>query len=74
MTGPRRRSANVRGVWIALWVVLGVAGIIAIAIPAVHLFRHVRVLTREVRRVSRELKDASAALQQATDDMSRSRH
>jgi hypothetical protein len=60
-------------VWIALWVVLGVAGLIAIAIPAIRLFGHVRVLGREVRRVSRDLKDASAALQQATDEMSRSR-
>ena len=66
--------ANVRGVWIALWVLLGVAGLIAIAIPAARLFGHVRVLNREVRRVSRDLKDASAALARATEDMSRSRH
>ncbi|HEY3603822.1 MAG TPA: hypothetical protein VGL04_04055 [Sporichthyaceae bacterium] len=60
--------------WIALWVLLGVAGLIAIAIPAVRLFWHVRVLGREVRRVSRDLRDASAALQQASDDLPRNRH
>jgi len=60
-------------VWIALWVLLGVAGLIAIAIPALRLFRHVKVLSREVRRVSRDLKDAGAALARATEEMSRSR-
>jgi hypothetical protein len=61
-------------VWIAVWVVLGIIGLIAITIPAVRLFGHVRVLSREVRRVSRDLKDAGAALQQATEEMSRPRH
>jgi len=61
-------------VWIGLWVLIGVAGLIVVAIPAVHLFRHVRVLGREVRRISRELREASAALQQAAGDLSRTRH
>jgi hypothetical protein len=60
-------------VWIALWVMLGVAGLIAIAIPATRLFRHAKVLSREVRRVSADLQDASAALARATEDLSRSR-
>jgi hypothetical protein len=61
-------------VWIALWVLIGVAGLVIVAIPAIHLFGHVRVLGREVRRISRELREASAALQQATGDLSRTRH
>jgi hypothetical protein len=61
-------------VWIALWVLLGVVGVLVVAVPAARLFGHVRVLNREVRRISRELRDASAALQQAAGELSRTRH
>jgi biopolymer transport protein ExbB/TolQ len=60
-------------VWIALWVLLGVAGLLVVAIPAVKLFGHVRVLNREVRRVSRELRDAGEALSEAAGELSRPR-
>lgn len=51
---------------VALWVVLGLAGIVFLVFPTLALWHTVKALGREVERVSVELGEAGAALEQAS--------
>lgn len=50
---------------VALWVLIGTAGVAVLVIPALRLWRAVRGLGREVKRVAGELREAGDALQSA---------
>lgn len=51
---------------VALWVAIGLAGVIFLVFPTLALWRTVKTLGREVKRVSVELGAAGAALEQAS--------
>jgi hypothetical protein len=54
-----------------VWVVAGILGLAVLIVPAVRLWREVRLLSRELRRVANDLTTASAALEQASRSLPR---
>jgi len=56
-----------------VWVLAGVVGLGVLVVPALRLWREVRLLSSEVRRVARDLGSASEELQRAGDQLSRRR-
>jgi hypothetical protein len=56
-----------------VWVLAGVVGLSVLVVPALRLWREVRLLSSEVRRVARDLGSASEELQRAGDELSRRR-
>jgi hypothetical protein len=58
---------------VLLWVVAGVLGLAVLVVPALRLWRQVRLLSSEVRRVAHDLGTASEELERAGRDLPRRR-